>query len=93
MLAPRGTRNQKGLRQIAIAFSYRHSVAEYSPGRVRVVPRHAQPSNAKRRRIGAKRNGDNAGQDASCVRDGRTGHPADRRASSSRSMQKSEKHL
>jgi ATP-dependent DNA ligase len=41
MLGPRGTRNQKGLRQIAIAFSYRHSVAEYSPGRVRTVPRHA----------------------------------------------------
>jgi ATP-dependent DNA ligase len=41
MLGPRGTRNQKGLRQIAIAFSYRHSVAEYSPGRVRAVPPHA----------------------------------------------------
>jgi hypothetical protein len=41
----------------------------------------------------AKRNGDNAGQDAICVWHGRTGHFADRRASSSRSMQKSEEHL
>jgi hypothetical protein len=52
-----------------------------------------QPSNAKRRRIGAKRNGDNAGQDAICVWDGRASHFAGRRATSSRSMQKSEEHL
>src|SRR6516165_7304182 len=40
-----------------------------------------------------KRNGDNAGQEPICVWHGRTGHFADRRASSSRSMQKSEEHL
>src|SRR5215467_9738550 len=40
-----------------------------------------------------KRNGDNAGQEPICVRHGRTGYFADRRASSSRSMQKSEEHL
>jgi hypothetical protein len=43
--------------------------------------------------LGQKRNGDNAGQDAICVWDGRTDHFAHRRASSSRSMQKSEEHL
>jgi hypothetical protein len=42
---------------------------------------------------GAKRNGDNAGQDAICVWHGRTGDFADRGASSSCSMQKSEEHL
>jgi hypothetical protein len=41
----------------------------------------------------AKKNGDNAGQDAICVWHGRTGLFADHRASSSRSMQKSEEHL
>ncbi len=45
-------------------------------------------SSARPRKIGAKRNGDNAGQEPVCVWHGRTGHPADRRASSSRSMQK-----
>jgi hypothetical protein len=37
--------------------------------------------------------GDKAGQDAICVWHGRTSHFPDRRASSSRSMQKSEEHL
>jgi len=43
--------------------------------------------------LGQKRNGDNAGQDAIRVWHGRTGHFADRRATGSRSMQKSEEHL
>jgi hypothetical protein len=55
------------------------------------------PSGARVKReaegIGAERNGDNAGQDAICVWHGLTAHFADRRASSSRSMQKSEEHL
>jgi len=54
------------------------------------IPR---PWGGRRKKIGAKKNGDNAGQDAICVWHGRTGHFADHRASSSRSMQKSEEHL
>ena len=46
-----------------------------------------------RKRIGESTNGDKAGQDASCVSQVRTSHFPDRRASSSRSMQKSEEHL
>jgi hypothetical protein len=42
---------------------------------------------------GKEKNGDNTGQDAICVWHGRTGHFADHRATSSRSMQKSEEHL